>query len=240
MTRGRLLVLNVVALVTAFAALWLSTAYVADALDYQRQLGPPALTLGSVPVYPPWAWISWDCDFGSYAPAIFRVARSITYGTASAVFLIILTTVLAIRGRLRSTSHGSARWATDSDLRMAGLLARGKQDLPRIVLCQTDGARFQLVSDRGPDLEDDPGRPSHHARWTRARHGVRAHKVGEGRGHRPQKGTKVSHLQTNSPVPAEQSFHERGEHETLTGKVGSPQSAGQALRAAGFCSGSEW
>jgi len=65
-----LLALSVVSL----AALAVSTQAVAVALHCGPALGPPWLTLGATPVYPPWAWLLWPARFEPVAPDAFRTA----------------------------------------------------------------------------------------------------------------------------------------------------------------------
>lgn len=143
MKRHTLPLFMIAALLLSFAALAISTAYVASTLGYQPQLGPPAVTVSGARLYWPWAWLTWDYEYSAYAPAVFRVARVVTGVTAGATFLPLLLAILVLRQRRPSTSHGSARWASDAELAMAGLLAPPtKNPPPQVVLCQTANARF--------------------------------------------------------------------------------------------------
>jgi len=134
-------------LLFAAAAMATSTQYVADALGYQPQLGPPMYTFGTWRVYLPWSWLRWDADYGRYAPQIFRVAGVLTYGGGAAGLLVFLAFTFLGRARPPSTSHGSATWAADSQLKRLGLIVPpAALTPPRVVLCQTADAVYAPVS----------------------------------------------------------------------------------------------
>jgi type IV secretion system protein VirD4 len=120
-----------------------STQYVARELGYQRRLGPSVFTIGTTPIYEPWAWFAWDDRFHRYAPRLFTTANLLTYGTFLTTMLPVVFASLRARGKEGSTSHGSARWATTTELRRGGLLGSDG-----VVLCQTADARFS--SSLGP------------------------------------------------------------------------------------------
>lgn len=143
MKRPALAVCSFIAIGLLVVATCLSTMYVAAALDYQPQLGSPLASIGSWRIYSPWAWFFWEYDYGGYAPAVFRTAQLLTYGLGLAGFLPVLVLVIRARDRNQSTSHGSAKWASDADLKRMGMLARGaKLTPPRVVLCQTARAKY--------------------------------------------------------------------------------------------------
>lgn len=106
------------------AGLWFATQWTAAALAYQPELGPCWFRLGSVPVYKPWALFAWWFHFDAYAPKIFDRAGMIAgasgfLGCGAAVF----GSLWRARQRRHVTTYGSARWASPSDIRKAGLLA---------------------------------------------------------------------------------------------------------------------
>jgi type IV secretion system protein VirD4 len=122
-----------------------ATQYAAAALAYQRQLGSPLLTVGAVQIYAPWSWVSWDADFASYAPEIFRTASFIGWGSLVGTWLpLVIVALVASRRAQASTAHGSARWATTSELAQRGLLGPDG-----VILCQTADARF--IASSGPN-----------------------------------------------------------------------------------------
>ena len=152
MTRKRLLLgLFVSAVVLNTVAFTVATQYAASALGYQKQLGAPAATLGSLRLYAPWSWLSWASDFGPYAPVIFHTVKVIGWSVLLATCVPLLIALFSWK-KAPSTSHGSATWGGMKVLKRAGLLSgRG------IVLCQTNDARFTPGDRPGVWRMDRPG-----------------------------------------------------------------------------------
>jgi type IV secretion system protein VirD4 len=50
----------VLLLVLSLVGCWGATQYVAAALHYAPQLGPPWAALGDERLYAPWGWVVWD------------------------------------------------------------------------------------------------------------------------------------------------------------------------------------
>ena len=125
-------------LVLSLAGLWASTEYVAAELHYPPAIGVPWVVFGSWPVYPPWGWLLWRSIAESRAPTLFRDASAIT--TIGAIAGCAAAAIAAVhRGRSGpSRSHGSARWATTTEMRRAGLLREAG-----VVLGQTGDAVFR-------------------------------------------------------------------------------------------------
>jgi len=145
--KALVLVAFVFAVLVTFGAMAVSTQYVADALGYQHQLGRPAYTLGTWKLYLPWAWFGWNADYGPYAPRIFRAAAAVTYGAGATALLAFLGLAYLLRVQRPSVSHGSAVWATESDLKRLSLIAPpATLTPPRVVLCQTADAVYAPVS----------------------------------------------------------------------------------------------
>ena len=118
------------------AGLWFATQWTAAALAYQPELGLPWFRLGSLPVYKPWALFAWWFHFDAYAPKIFDRAGMIAgasgfLGCGAAVF----GSLWRARQRRHVTTYGSARWASPSDIRKAGLLADKGVFLGRLDAC---------------------------------------------------------------------------------------------------------
>lgn len=105
------------------AGLWASTQYVAKALRYQHALGPSLFSVGKLPVYTPWKFLSWYLQFGSRAPRLFERALFFTYmASILGIGLSFFLSFCQARQRRKATSHGTAQWATKADLKTAGLL----------------------------------------------------------------------------------------------------------------------
>ena len=113
-----------------------------------------AVTIGSLRLYSPWAWLGWTADFGPYAPAIFRTVKIIGWTVFLVPWLPLVGALLYIaRRRPTSTAHGSAAWGTDADLLKSGMLTG-----EGVVLCQTNVASFRPLSKQGAYEMVRPGR----------------------------------------------------------------------------------
>lgn len=101
---------------------WFATQWAAYQLGYQAGLGPAWFLVGGMPVYLPWRLYEWWYAFDAYAPEVFERAGALA--AAGGVFAII-TAVAGSLWRARQigevTTYGSARWATKSDIKRAGL-----------------------------------------------------------------------------------------------------------------------
>ena len=130
-----------------------ATQFAASSLGYQRALGDP-LTIGSLRLYSPWAWLGWTADFAPYAPAIFRTVKIIGWTVFLVPWVPLMTVLLYLsRRRPASTAHGSATWGTDADLQKSGMLTGDG-----VVLCQTNVASFRPGSKPGTYEMVRPGR----------------------------------------------------------------------------------
>ncbi len=101
---------------------WGATQWCAAALGYQPQLGSAWFILFDTPIYKPWALFGWWFHFEAYAPEIFDKAGAIAgasgfLGCASA----IAGSLWRARQSATVTTYGSARWASDGEIRRAGL-----------------------------------------------------------------------------------------------------------------------
>jgi type IV secretion system protein VirD4 len=119
-----------------------ATQYLARTFAYAPGLGDPLVSMGSAPLYPPFAWYRWQRQWGRHAKKDFLTAITMAVG---GVFC-----GLGIAARLRggerlpkpTGAYGTARWATVRELAKARLLSdRG------IVLGQTSDAEFGQRSD---------------------------------------------------------------------------------------------
>jgi type IV secretion system protein VirD4 len=124
------------------AGLCVSTQYVASALHRAPQLGPPWLQLADLHLYEPWAWLRWSALYEHRAPALFRNATGITLLAAMLGCMPVAFVALRRTPSAPSTAHGSSRWATTREIRVAGLLRDAG-----VVLCQTDDAAYRTTVD---------------------------------------------------------------------------------------------
>lgn len=126
------------ALFMSFLGMWGITQYVASALAYQPQLGPPVWVVFDYPIYEPWSWFFWAYYYDSYATWVFDRAWHLTITTY--VVLIALVMVMAVRRtarRVKPDTYGSSQWATEKDLKKAAMLEDSG-----VVLAQTNDAKL--------------------------------------------------------------------------------------------------
>jgi type IV secretion system protein VirD4 len=117
---GQVLVVFLIVL----AAVWGATQWVAWRLGYQPQLGQPIDVWAGVPVYPPPAFFLWWYWYDAYAPRVFYEGAIIAAaGGFAAIGIAIGMSVWRAREARDVTTYGSARWATEREVRDAGLLA---------------------------------------------------------------------------------------------------------------------
>jgi type IV secretion system protein VirD4 len=102
---------------------WAATQWAAAMLAYQPELGRPWLRLGQLPLYRPWSLFPWWFHYEAYAPAVFNKAGALAGGSG---FLGCAAAIAGSLWRARQssnvTTYGSARWATEAEVRAAGLL----------------------------------------------------------------------------------------------------------------------
>ena len=102
--------------------IWFATQWAAAALAYQPELGTPWFLMFGRPVYQPWALFGWWFHFDAYAPKVFDKAGAIAatsgfLGCGAAIF----GSLWRARQRRNVTTYGSAHWASEADIRRAGL-----------------------------------------------------------------------------------------------------------------------
>ncbi|HCF4244059.1 conjugal transfer protein TraG [Pseudomonas aeruginosa] len=104
------------------AGVWGATQWTAAALGYQIRLGSPWFDFFGTPVYHPWRLFEWWFFFDAYAPHVFDVGGAIAGGSGLvAVVVAIAMSVWRSRQSRLVTTYGSARWATDEEIKHAGL-----------------------------------------------------------------------------------------------------------------------
>ncbi len=117
---GQILIVSSV----AFLFVWAATQWVAFRLGFQAQLGAPMTDLFGLPIYPPWNVFVWWYWYDAYAPRVFMEGAIIAgAGGIATVGVAIFLSVLRAREASDVTTYGSARWATEKDVRDSGLLA---------------------------------------------------------------------------------------------------------------------
>jgi type IV secretion system protein VirD4 len=104
-------------------AVWSATQWTASALAYQPELGDHWFTAFGWPVYPPYAFFWWWFSFDAYAPHIFQHGAYIAAsGGFVSMAVAIGMSVWRAREAKDAETYGSARWATEDEVRAAGLL----------------------------------------------------------------------------------------------------------------------
>ncbi|TIP11291.1 conjugal transfer protein TraG [Mesorhizobium sp.] len=104
-------------------AVWCATQWTAWRLGFQPQLGTPWFQLAGWPVYHPPAFFWWWFSYEAYARSIFHEGGIIAAsGGFVSIAAAILMSVLRAREADSVETYGSARWATDPEIKEAGLL----------------------------------------------------------------------------------------------------------------------
>ncbi|MGQ0683822.1 conjugal transfer protein TraG [Bradyrhizobium sp.] len=103
---------------------WTATQWTAWRLGFQPQLGQPWFELmPSMPVYYPPAFFWWWYAYDAYAPSVFVEGAFIAAsGGFIAIAVAITLSILRAREAKNVETYGSARWASDQEIRAAGLL----------------------------------------------------------------------------------------------------------------------
>jgi type IV secretion system protein VirD4 len=107
----------------ALGAVWSATQWTAAALGQQPRLGPPWFFLADHPIYPPPAFFWWWFIYDAYAPDVFLRGGAIAAsGGLVCVALAMALSIWRSRERHGASTFGTARWATQREIRAAGLL----------------------------------------------------------------------------------------------------------------------
>lgn len=105
------------------AAIWGSTQWTAQALEYQPALGEAWFHFQGYPVYLPWRIFQWWYAYDAYAPDVFARAGALAAsGGLFGIVAAVIGSVWRSRWEKRVTTYGSARWAEKRDVKNAGLL----------------------------------------------------------------------------------------------------------------------
>jgi type IV secretion system protein VirD4 len=106
-----------------------ATQFIAHRFSYQAALGRPWVRFAGIALYPPWHWVLWLWQYGSVAEP--KVRLPLLSGAAIVIIGSVVTigvfALLNLQRTKRLTQnaedlHGSARWASASDVKATGLL----------------------------------------------------------------------------------------------------------------------
>ena len=111
-------------LAVVLATTWTATQWTAWRLGFQPQLGQPWFELApGMPVYYPPAFFWWWYAYDAYAPSVFIEGAFIAAsGGFIAIAVAITLSILRAREAKNVETYGSARWASNEEIRKAGLL----------------------------------------------------------------------------------------------------------------------
>lgn len=109
----------------ALGSIW-STQWIASTLNHERVLGKAAFYFGTYPIYWPWSMLSWMIQFSKEHPEAFGYQLlpyviGVSLGALLAFFAGLYLTKVNQKGL---KTHGSASWASSSEIKNAGLLAQ--------------------------------------------------------------------------------------------------------------------
>lgn len=98
------------------------TQYFASRLCYQSALGQPLLWH----IYPPFAWIGWSMQSYESNRTTWSIAYVVSLVLYTAVFLVYALTIGFGTRRTKKYDwiHGTAHWASETEIRKTGLLPR--------------------------------------------------------------------------------------------------------------------
>lgn len=103
-----------------WGSLWLATQHFAETVAYDAYfLGEPFCGSGTHSLYLPWKIITWYQRYHPYAPDLFTGFPFYLLGGLLFSFLLLY----ALKPKTYLSSHGTARWATPSDVRKMELIA---------------------------------------------------------------------------------------------------------------------
>jgi type IV secretion system protein VirD4 len=101
---------------------WGATEWTASQLNFHPSLGTPWFTLSSLPMYAPWSLFVWWLSFEDQAPDVFACAGGLAaLGAALSASIAIGGGIWRGRAGKHPGTYGSARWASERDIRQSGL-----------------------------------------------------------------------------------------------------------------------
>lgn len=146
MVYGITVIQILVVLLWIFCGFGLATQYAAHILEYAPELtGAPWFIILGYPVYSPFAFVAWSFRLGDNTPPAFQYALFGVYaGVLLAVFSAMLCAKMKTAYTKQRTMYGSARWATQREIKAMKLLQ------PKGVILGMNAAR-QLLRHDGPE-----------------------------------------------------------------------------------------
>jgi len=113
---------------------WAATQWTAWRLGYQPQLGHPWFELApGVPIYLPPAFFWWWYAYDAYAPEVFVEGACVAAsGGILSIIAAFAMSVWRAREAETAATYGSARWASQLEMRGAGLAGTDGVILGRI------------------------------------------------------------------------------------------------------------
>lgn len=117
--------------------MWLASQWVAQTLHYPVEFGNPLFTIGSTPIYGP-MFMVWWYKYGVYVPGVFEKGATAILGSFLITFsIVIIAAVSKAKPKAAPTSHGTARWANDEEIKDSGLISS-----QGIILGKTDDGQY--------------------------------------------------------------------------------------------------
>lgn len=108
---------------TIILTTWYATQWVAFQFDYDAYLGSGFANFGNHKIYAPWKLFPWWYQFDAYAPEIFSKGGLISAGGGFVgIIFAVIGSVLRGRSANNLNTFGSSRWASDKQIKKAGLL----------------------------------------------------------------------------------------------------------------------
>jgi type IV secretion system protein VirD4 len=108
---------------TIILTTWYATQWVAFQFDYDAYLGTGFASLGNHKIYAPWMLFPWWYQFDAYAPGIFAKGGQIAAGGGFVgIFFAVICSVWRGRASKSLNTFGSSRWASNKQIKRAGLL----------------------------------------------------------------------------------------------------------------------
>lgn len=100
-----------------------ATQWIAAEFNYSVYLGSPLFVLADYPVYAPYQVVVWGFEFSQAGQQEFAIASLMVLGSVVLMFAVnFFVSIFREQVKTDSRTFGSARWATESDIRKAGLL----------------------------------------------------------------------------------------------------------------------
>lgn len=102
--------------------MWVSTQQIAAMLEYPIEFGTPVFIFHDTPIYLP-KFMFWWFTYGDYATEQFsEAAAASTYGALMGAGFILIFAFVRLNRKKEATSHGTARWADEKEIKKSGLL----------------------------------------------------------------------------------------------------------------------